>query len=66
MDASKPDLLYGYALRGTSRRPHYVSAGHMISQELAVSIVQKTRANPDFDPIKLSDKGGRVLVGQVR
>ena len=59
-------IFYGHALRGTSRRPHYVSPGHMISHELAVTIVQKTRVNPDLDPIKLSDKGGRVLVGQVR
>ena len=59
-------IFYGHALRGTSWRPHYVSPGHMISHDLAVTIVQKTRANPDFDPIKLSDKGGRVLVGQVR
>ena len=66
MDSNKPEIFYGYALRGTSRRPHYVSPGHMISHELAVTIVQRTRANPDLDPIKLSDKGGRVLVGQVR
>lgn len=63
----KMDQFYGYALRGpTSKKPCYVSPGHLISPELAVEIIKQSRKNQELDPIKLADKGGRVLVGQVR
>lgn len=55
---------YGHAIRSqTSKKPNYVSAGHMISPQLAVDIIYITRNDPAFEPIKLSDKGGRLLCG---
>ncbi len=57
---------YGYALRTTgSKKPHFVSPGHLITVEQAYKVVQICRNMPNMDPIRLSDHGGRVLCGQI-
>jgi deoxyinosine 3'endonuclease (endonuclease V) len=59
------DKFYGYALRGpTSKRPCYVSPGHLMSADLAIEIVKNCRAYQALEPIRLSDKCSRLLCGQ--
>ena len=55
----------GYALRGpTSKKPCYVSPGHLISAELSVEVAKIIKHNADYDIVKMADKGGRVCCGQ--